>query len=116
MGLAHPGGSQDNHVVSTLDEAHARQLPDLAAIQGGLEVKVELLQGLDPRQARLAQPGLDATLVAALPLGLQRLVQEGLVVQLAFGGLLTDRIELGFEVIHLELFQQVRSAPLTTSS
>jgi hypothetical protein len=42
-GVAHAGWSQEDDVASFFDEAQGRQLGDLLAIQGGLEVEVEVL-------------------------------------------------------------------------
>ena len=116
MGLADPRRAQDNHVVSPFDEAQPGQFAHLAAVERGLEVEVELVEGFDPGETGLAQPGFDAALVAPLPFGLQRLVQEGLVVQLALGGLLADRIQLGFQVVHLQLVEQMVQFHQATSS
>jgi hypothetical protein len=53
--------------MAAFDEAQPGQFTHLLAIQAGLEVEIELVEGFDPREARLAQPGFDATLVAPLP-------------------------------------------------
>ena len=69
VGLANPRRTQDDHVMGAFDEAQPGQFAHQAAVQAGLEVEVELLQGLDPGETRLAQPGFDAFLVATLPFG-----------------------------------------------
>ena len=116
MGFSHPRRTQDDHVVAAFDEAQPGQLAHLPAVQAGLEVEIELVEGFDPGEARLAQPGFDATLVAPLPFGRQRLGQEGLVVLLALGSLFADRIQLRFQVIHLQLVEQVVQFHWVTSS
>ena len=71
MGFANSRRAQDDHVVAAFDEAQPGQLAHLPAVQAGLEVEIELVEGLDPREARLAQPGFDAALVASLPFGVR---------------------------------------------
>jgi hypothetical protein len=92
--------------VSSLDEAHPGEFPHLASIQAGLEVEVELLQGLDPREASQPEAGLDPALEPPLPFGFQGLGQEALVVQFPLGGLLADGLQLGIQVVQLQLLQQ----------
>ena len=55
------------YVLSSLDERQSSQFPYLTAIQAGLEVEVELVQGFNPGKARGAQFGLDTSLKASLP-------------------------------------------------
>ena len=107
MGFAHAGRAEQDNVVTALDEAHPGQFTYLSAVQAGLEVEVELVEGFDPGEPGLAQTGFDTALETALPFGLQRLYQESLVVHLLLGGLLTDGIQLGFQVVHPEFVQQV---------
>ncbi len=90
--------------MGSFDEAQPGQLAHLAPVQAGLEVEVELLQGFDPGKAGLAQAGLDAASMTPLPFRFQGAGQEVLVIQLLLSGLLTNGIQLGIEVVHLELF------------
>ena len=115
MGLADPGRPQDDHIVGQLDEAGGGQFLDLAAIEGGLEVEIVLLQGLEPGEAGQAQAGLDAALLAALPLDGQGPGQEGRVVQVLAGGLFADAGDLGFQVLQLELAQEGGQFHVATS-
>ena len=41
--FANSGWSEDNHVVRSFGKAHSSQFAYLAAIDGGLEVEIELL-------------------------------------------------------------------------
>jgi hypothetical protein len=92
--------------VSPFHEAQSGQFPDLAPIETGLKFEIELFQGLDPGKAGLPQPGFDAPLVASLPLDLQSPGEETLEIQLALRRLLADRIQLGFQMIHFQFFEQ----------
>ena len=56
--------------------------------------------------ARHIKSTLDPALEATLPFGLERLGQEALVVQVAQSRLLTDRVELGIQMLELELLEQ----------
>ena len=47
------GSLEVDDVVGPLDEAQPGQLPDLAPVEAGLEVEVELLQRLDPGKTSL---------------------------------------------------------------
>ena len=88
------------------DEAQPRQFPDHLAVDGGLEVEVELFEGFDPGEARQLEAALHAPLVAPAPLGLQRLREEPLVVQIPLGRLLAEPIELGQQVLHLHALKE----------
>ena len=67
VGFAHAWRAKHDHVLSSLDERQSSQFPYLTAIQAGLEVEVELVQGFNPGKARGAQFGLDTSLKASLP-------------------------------------------------
>src|ERR1043165_568916 len=100
VGLAYSWRAKHDHVLGSLDERQSGQFPYLTAIQAGLEVEVELVQGFNPGKARAAQFGLDTPLKAPLPFTAQGFGQEGLVIQLALGSLLTQAGELGFQMVH----------------
>lgn len=68
--------------------------------------RIFFLERLEPRKARLPQPRFNAPLEAPLPFGFQRLRQEAFVVEVAPGGLLAHRVELGVEVLQCEFVQQ----------
>jgi hypothetical protein len=118
--LAHAGRAEHDHVVCPLHEAHAGEFADLAPIQAGLKLEVELHKRLQPGEASLAQPKLRASLVATLPFGLRRLGQESLAARpavarrandraigLALDCLLAHGIRLRFQVVHPELAEKV---------
>ena len=52
MGLAHTGRPQQQHVGGLGDEGQVVQILDQPLVDGGLEAKVELLQGALERQMR----------------------------------------------------------------
>ena len=87
-------------------KAGGGQFADLLAVETGLELEIELFQGLEPGEAGLAQTGFLAALGPALPLDRQGFGQEGLVVQFTFGRLFTDGLQLGFQIIHLQFGEQ----------
>jgi hypothetical protein len=78
MGLADAGRPEQDDILGALDEAQPGELPDLLAVDRGLELEVELVQRLDPGQAGEFEAALDAPLMAAAPLGFERLGEEAL--------------------------------------
>ena len=106
VGLPHAGWAEQDDIVRALHEAEARQLAEHLAIDRRLEVEVELLEALQPGEARQLQPALDAALVPAPPFGFERVGEKPLVVDIALGRLLTDAVELGEEVIHLHPLEE----------
>jgi hypothetical protein len=85
MGLADAGRPEQDDVLGALDEAQAGELAHLPAVDGRLELDIELVERLDPRQAGQLEPALDAALVAAAPFGLEGLGEKALVVEVALG-------------------------------
>lgn len=106
MRLPNARRTQDDDVAGPLDEAAAGQLAQLATVERGLEVDIELLEGLVPRETGLAQATLDGPLETPAPLGIQGADQEVLVVQVLGRRLLTDAVELGLQVVELQAIQQ----------
>jgi hypothetical protein len=76
VGLAYAGRPEQVDVVGALDEAQPGELPGLLAIDRGLELEIELIQRLHPGQPSEPEPALDAPLMAAAPLGFERLWAE----------------------------------------
>jgi hypothetical protein len=105
--LAHARRAEDDDVVGPLHEAYAGEFADLTPVEARPELDVELIQRLEPGEASLAQPDLNASLVTSLPFGLQRLNEKGLVIHLALRRLLADGIQLRLQVVHLQLLEQV---------
>jgi hypothetical protein len=89
-----------------LDEAQAGQLPHDLAVERRLALEVELLEGFEPREPCHPEPDFDPPLLAASPFGFQGLGQEALIVEIRFGSLLTDAVELGAEVLELQPFEE----------
>jgi len=46
VGLAHAGRAQEYHILAVFQETHSSQLVDLTLVNGGLEGKIEVVQGL----------------------------------------------------------------------
>src|SRR5437870_4117102 len=106
MRLADARWAEQDDVFRALDEAQAGQLAHLPAVDGGLELEIELVERLDPRQAGQREPALDAALVAATPFGLEGLSEKALVVEIALGRMLADAVELGEEMLHLHPLEE----------
>ena len=102
-------GLRPNRVrrAGAFHEAHPGQFAHLLAIQAGLEVEFELVQGLDPGEARQFETGFGVALKTTLPFGLQGLHQEVLVIQLALRRLLAHGIQLVLQMIQLQFFEEV---------
>ena len=107
VGLAHPRRPQQQDVLRPAHEPQGGELPHHLGVNGRLEVEVELLQGLQPGQPGLLQPGLGAFLVPALPLAGQGIDQELPVSQVVLGGLFAYRVQLRTQVVHLQPVDQV---------
>ena len=116
MGLADAGRAEQDDVLGALDEAQAGELAHLLAVDRGLEVEVELVQALGPRQPGQLEPALDPALVPAPPLGLQGFGEKALVVEVPFGRVLADPVELGQEVLHLHALEEDAQFHVVTSS
>ena len=116
VGLADAGGAEEDDVLRPLHEAEARQLAEHLPVDRGLEVEVELVEGLQPREARQLQPALDPALVPAPPFGLEGLGQKPLVVDVPLGRLLADAVELGQEVLHLHPLEEAGQFHVPASS
>ena len=92
------------------------QFTHLATVNRRLEIEIKLVEGLDPGETCLAQPGFNAALVTSLPFCFQGLGEKGFVIHLALGGMLADSVNLGFQVIHFQLGEQVFKFHQATSS
>jgi hypothetical protein len=95
MVLPVPGGPSRIRFSARSTNARPASFADQLAVDRRLKAEVELLERLDvgkPRQPQLAFHALEPV---RLPLGHQRLAQERRVVELAFGGLFAQGIELG---------------------
>ena len=88
------GRAEEDDVVGAFDEAAAGELADDLAIDGGLEVKVELVERLDPREPGLFQTALDAALVSPVPFRFERAGQEAFEIEITLRGLLADAVQL----------------------
>ena len=111
-----PGGPEEDDVLRALHETEAGQFAEHLPVDRGLEVEVELLEGLQPGEARQLQPTLDPALVPASPFGFERLGEKPLVVDVALGRLLADAVELGQEVLHLHPLEEARQFHVPASS
>jgi hypothetical protein len=83
--------------------------PQLAhdfAVEGGLKLDVEVVEGFNPREPGEPQATLDPALVPSAPFRLQRLGQEPLIVEIALGRLLTDAVELAKQMFHLQTCEE----------
>jgi len=116
VGLADAGRAEQDDVLGALDEAQAGELPDLLAVDRGLEVEVELIEALDPGQPGQLEAALDAALMPPPPLGLQGLGEEALVVEIALGRVLAHAIELGQQVLHLHPLEEGAQFHVVASS
>jgi hypothetical protein len=114
--LAHPGRAKQDDVLGALDETEAGQLPQLLAIDRGLEVEIELVQRLDPGQPRQLEAALHAPLMASAPFGFQRLGEKAPVIQVPFGRVFADAVELGQQVLHLHPLEQAGQLHVLASS
>ena len=108
MRFADAGRPQQNDVLRPVDKTQSREFPDHLPIDRGLELKFKLVERLEPREPRELQPTFNPALLAAVPFDFQGAGEKSLIVQIAFGGLLTDAIELREQVLHLEAFEEVR--------
>ena len=111
-----PGGPSRIKILGAFDEREPRQFADQLAVDRRLKAEVELLERLDVGKPRQPQPAFHALEPARLPLGHQRLTQELRVVELAFGGLLAQGIELGRQMFELEFGAQLGQLHCATSS
>jgi hypothetical protein len=116
MGLADPGRAEQDDVLGALDETQAGELAHLPAVDRRLELEVELIERLDPRQPGQLEPALDAPLVPAAPFGFERLGEKALVVEVALGGVLAHAVELGEEMLHLHALEEDGQFHVATSS
>lgn len=87
-GLARTGRTEQQQIVATLDEAQSRQFAHQLAIDRRLETQIELLERLDVRKARQAQPPFYTFEPPPLPLGAERLSKKLPVIEFALGRLL----------------------------
>src|SRR6185312_12101981 len=106
MRLADTRRPEQDHILGTVNEAESRQFPHDLAVEGGLTVEVELLQRLQPWEPSHSQPHVDAPLLPPAPFRFEGPSQKSLVIQIAFCGLLTDAVELGEQVFHLQPFEK----------
>src|SRR5262245_44554184 len=115
MRLADTRRAEQDDVLGALHETQASELAHLPTVDRRLELEVELVEGLDPRQPGQLEPALDAALIAAAPFRLERLGEKALVVEVALGRVLADAIELGEEVLHLQALEEDRQFHVATS-
>ena len=105
MGLAYTGRPEEYYIFSVFQKAHGGQFVNLALIYGGLEGKIEVVQGLLDRE-----PGhLDLFLIGPSPLGFG-FFREDMVQNIHNVEILRHRpfqiIVQDFQgVLHLEAFQ-----------
>ena len=93
MRLADAGCSEHQDVVGLRDEVAGGELAHELAVDRGLELEVELLDGLDDRKVRDLDPHGDASLVLGVELLAQHTVEEVEVGRLAARGFGKERIE-----------------------
>ena len=105
-GADRPG---DDDVVGALDVLAGRELCELWPLDAPERVPVELLEGLDVGEARLAQQACDRAIAAGQHLCLEQLHEELLVVPPVVRGLAhqrgvlaADRGQLEFAAVRLE--------------
>ena len=108
--------AEQEQIVAALDEAQPRQFAHQLAVDGRLEAQIELLEGLEVRKACQAQATFHPFEPPPLPLGAERLAQKLPVIKFAFGRLLTQRVELGGQMLELEFGAQLAQLHHTTSS
>ncbi len=105
VGLAHAGRSEKHHILAVLQEAHGSQFVDLAFVNGGLEGKIEVIQGLLDRKAR----HLDLFFIGPFPLGFsffrKDVVQNVYNVEVLRHGPFQVVVQDLQGVFHLESFQ-----------
>jgi hypothetical protein len=107
VGFAHPRRTKQKDIFSPANEAEPCQLPDDFPVDAGLEGKIKLLQGLQPREAGQLQACLDRLAVSASPFSLQSFAEEVPVTEVLLARLFAQRIELREQMFHFQLFQQV---------
>ena len=86
VGLAHAGRTQEQNVGGFSYEGQVGQLLDLPFVYGGLEAKVELLQGALEGQVGQLGPGGEVALPAGGHFRPQQLSQHLRIGQLLVGG------------------------------
>jgi len=94
MGLADAGRALDEHGLAGADVGAGGQRVDAGALHGGLEGEVEVGQREAGRQAGQPKRGAHATRFAALVLGVEHLVEEGVGRDGLLDGLAEHRFEL----------------------
>jgi hypothetical protein len=83
MGLPDTGRAQEDHVFLALEEAELMETLDLLSLDRRLKGEIELVHGLDRRQARGAHGGLQPPIVAQRDLRVEQRVDRGRTRQLA---------------------------------
>lgn len=102
MGFADSRWAQQDHILGTVDEAQPGQLPYHLAVERRLALEVKLLQSFEPGEPCHPQPEIDPPLLLPALLRVEGVGQGVLIVEIGFGGLLTDAIELGEPVVQLQ--------------
>jgi hypothetical protein len=116
MRLADPRLPEQDHVVSALDEGESGELAHDAPIDARLEVEIELIEGLDPGEARQLESCFDASELPPAPLGLERLAEEAPQIELLLRSLLAHAVELRSQVLHPHPLEQRHEFHDPTSS
>src|SRR4051794_40828751 len=103
-----PGGPSRTTFLAAVQEVELAEVNDRGLLDRALEGKVELLQRLVRREARLLDAGLAAVAVAAVDLGLKDGGDELLVAPLVLAGALDERGQRPRSGRRLEGAEQVR--------
>jgi len=108
--LADAGRSEEYHVLGLVDEAEGTELGDLAGIDGGLEVEVELVESLAGGESGHVEAGLEIAGSAGLDFGVDEVEEEVGVGALLFGGALEMALDEGVGFSEFEAFEMLVDA------
>ena len=93
MGLAHPRGPQEDHVLVIGDEVQVEKAHHLLFVQFGMERELVLLDGLGRGKPGGLHRGLNAALLFGAHFFFQQVVQKRQVGAFVVLGLLKDVLE-----------------------
>ena len=113
MGLAQSDPAEEDHVGLVLDELQAEQLLDLKTVDLTRPTPLELLQGLDDREACLADAPLDTAFLAQQRLAGDEAGEKLDIAPVRLGGLfgqrgvvLADKEQLQIGELRIELLRR----------
>ena len=93
MCLAYSGRAEEQYVLLALQKSQSCQLAQLAFVDRGLEVEIELIQPLVVREVRPLSLQAHVAGVLGLALGIQNLFKEIEIGQVLGCGFLSQRLE-----------------------